>query len=559
MFNKKEKIFIKNMAEDFIASYSVKGRIIVKQLGEDAEDILNEINICQGLIKKIEGDSSMNKRLRKVIIPMVLTMTMSIGSNYIGSYKASAASTLPPTSVSQSELNKDNSMTLEQLKAIAKPLPEDAIRTETDKFGTSNELKFDSLLPEDANIYYTESIANDGTRYLNFYKFLYVSTAEQNTITYHEYVWYFINGVKDRAGKTQANEGNETLYKELFNAENNNAIPSEGGSSTPSSDNSNSSSNGSNSNSNGNISSKTYTQKRLGGADRIETSKLIAEEYNNSTVQNVVVTNGYSFADALSGSVLANKLQAPILLTGSDITDSSATIDYIKNHLDKNGTIYILGGEGAVNSEFVSKFKEMGFTNIKRLSGNTRYDTNNVINSELGASKGTPIVIANGENFADALSISSIASNKGYPIVLSSSQDLLSQVEKEINNIKPSQVYIVGGTGAVSDNVKNKIQSISGLSDDKVTRISGNTRYETSLAIAKYFNLDSSNVVIASGENYPDALSGSVLAAKDNAPIILVNNDAKIQKGYLDTTKYTNEILLGGIGSITNDVESSLK
>ncbi len=51
----------------------------------------------------------------------------------------------------------------------------------------------------------------------------------------------------------------------------------------------------------------------------------------------------------------------------------------------------------------------------------------------------------------------------------------------------------------------------------------GNNRYDTSLEICKYFNSDSDIAVIANGENFPDALSGSALAAKQNAPIVLTN------------------------------------
>ncbi|WP_010175663.1 S8 family serine peptidase [Bacillus coahuilensis] len=55
-------------------------------------------------------------------------------------------------------------------------------------------------------------------------------------------------------------------------------------------------------------------------------------------------------------------------------------------------------------------------------------------------------------------------------------------------------------------------------------RISGNTRYETSLAFAKKIadhSLDT--VILASGENYPDALAGGPLAESLNGTVILVN------------------------------------
>lgn len=47
---------------------------------------------------------------------------------------------------------------------------------------------------------------------------------------------------------------------------------------------------------------------------------------------------------------------------------------------------------------------------------------------------------------------------------------------------------------------------------DEIKRIAGSDRYETSLEIAREFN--SKNIVIASGENFPDALSGALVAKK---------------------------------------------
>ena len=74
------------------------------------------------------------------------------------------------------------------------------------------------------------------------------------------------------------------------------------------------------------------------------------------------------------------------------------------------------------------------------------------------------------------------------------------------------------------------MEQFSGISE--VMRISGNTRYETSLKIADYYK-DKINggskfeaVVIATGENFPDALAGSYLANKKNAPIIMINKSS---------------------------------
>ena len=60
-----------------------------------------------------------------------------------------------------------------------------------------------------------------------------------------------------------------------------------------------------------------------------------------------------------------------------------------------------------------------------------------------------------------------------------------------LSNIQPSEVYIIGGTGSVSDTVISEVKNlVPSLSYDKIVRIAGQTRYDTSLEICKYFNLE---------------------------------------------------------------------
>lgn len=189
---------------------------------------------------------------------------------------------------------------------------------------------------------------------------------------------------------------------------------------------------------------KKVSIERLYGLTRIDTSKAIAEKFNSTKLDNVIVATGLNFPDALAGSILAKKLNAPVLLTGLTPIESYPVIDYISKHLDEDGTVYILGGQGAVNETIVAAIRLTGHNNIVRLEGLSRYQTNKAINDKLNAAKGTPIVLATGKNFPDALSISSIAAIKGYPIVLTEKDSLPSESETTIKNIQPSKIYVIG-------------------------------------------------------------------------------------------------------------------
>ncbi len=124
-----------------------------------------------------------------------------------------------------------------------------------------------------------------------------------------------------------------------------------------------------------------------------------------------------------------------------------------------------------------------------------------------------------------------------------------------LNAIKPSEVIILGGKDAVSYDVEKQIKSITNLKDDSISRLWGKDRYETCINIAKHFKLDGDTICFATGLDYPDALAGSIIAAKLNAPIILIGKDVSTQTKYLDSIKYKNQIIFGGENAIPSSIE----
>lgn len=300
---------------------------------------------------------------------------------------------------------------------------------------------------------------------------------------------------------------------------------------------------------------KVYTSKRLGGLNRFETSLEIAKEYSSAPLDSVILTSAFDFPDALSGSVLAYKNNAPILLV--EKTDNAATLNYVKNNLKATGKIYVLGGETVVPATVVNSLKSMGYSNIERLGGLNRYETNLNIVNKLNVPQGTDVVIANSMIFADSLSVSSIASSKGMPIFLAKGS-LDSATLNKIKSIAPKNIYIIGGESAINSTIENQLKGVGA-----VTRIGGLNRFETSINIAKHFNLDTTTVAVANGMSFPDALTGSVLASKTNSPIILVNNKDGAsgitpQKTYLDSTKISKLYILGGTSAISDSIVNSL-
>ena len=305
----------------------------------------------------------------------------------------------------------------------------------------------------------------------------------------------------------------------------------------------------------------SYT--RIAGQDRFDTAKAIAMEGDTIGLKDVIIVSGNNFPDALSVSVLAKKLNAPILLVDSTVAHSSAALTFISDKLSKTGTIHIIGGTGIISDAFKTELNRLGFYNIDRIGGYDRYDTNTLIAQELVASKNTPIVIASGESFPDAISISSIASSYGYPILLTAKDSLPQGTKSYISSVQPSKVYIVGGTGVVSDAVQT---SINALTSATITRLAGTDRFDTSEKILSEFSLTPKTVYIASGIDFPDALAGSTLASVTGDPIVLVDPSIAgvppaIMK-YLQTLYSTgvgpNIVAFGGTGVIPDIVLDSV-
>ncbi|MDP4178386.1 MAG: cell wall-binding repeat-containing protein [Bacillota bacterium] len=295
---------------------------------------------------------------------------------------------------------------------------------------------------------------------------------------------------------------------------------------------------------------------RVQGTNRFKTSIAIADKVvSDATLDNVVLTSGYDFPDGLSGSTLAKKLNAPILMAGN-LSDSQDALNYIYAHLKQNGNVYILGGTGAVSKDTEETLKNKGYI-VTRLAGQDRIGTNTSITESLNTPEGTPVFIANAYSFPDALSVSSIAAINGYPILLTSTNTISSSIKDDLSKIKPSTVYIVGGTGVVSSDVENSIKAL--LPSSSIQRISGANRFETSMNVFTKFNLDTTNVVLASGLDFPDALSGSQLAAKLNASIVLADeNNLDAQQVNYTNKGITDFYILGGTGAVSGGAEETI-
>lgn len=290
------------------------------------------------------------------------------------------------------------------------------------------------------------------------------------------------------------------------------------------------------------------TVKRVSGNDRYSTSLAISKEGWKSS-DYAILTSGENYPDALSAAPLAKKYDCPIILT-SKYSLSDNIISELNRLAVKE--VFILGGSGVISDNIDIQLHSINI-NVSRIAGTDRYETSSKIAENLGTCD--EVFIANGENFADALSAAPIASIKNIPILLSPSDSLNKSSAAFINSKNIYKSYIVGDAASLSEDILNSMTNLN------PERIDGSDKYDRNINVITKFKdqIDFSTIFVASGNDFPDSLSGCALAAKANSPVILVNNNNfdKI-KNLIKDRDIRNVVILGGEGAVPNNVKEEL-
>ena len=291
------------------------------------------------------------------------------------------------------------------------------------------------------------------------------------------------------------------------------------------------------------------TVTRIAGSNRYETSMNIADKviswyYGDKPSDVIILASGNNFPDALSGSFLAIKNYAPILLINRN--NAAAIRSYVRNHLADNGKIYVLGGQRAVADEWVGSLASR--YNVVRLAGNNRYETNIKILEEAGFAWGGngAMLVCTGKGYADSLSASPIA----LPMLLVG-DELTDRQIAYLKERQGSEFHIIGGEGAVSEKVEKQLEKYGSI----IGRIKGENRFDTSRKIAEYYFSEPYFAFLATGSNYPDGLCGGPMASIVTAPILLVQNENFLANNLISEFIYDHNVfdgyVLGGENAVS--------
>lgn len=299
-------------------------------------------------------------------------------------------------------------------------------------------------------------------------------------------------------------------------------------------------------------SSVTTSVERITGRNRMRVAENISRRGWNSS-STVVIANGYQFTDALSGSPLAAYHEAPMLLVDNNGI-SSDTLEEI-TRLNASNAI-ILGGPASVPESVEATLQERGLE-VNRIGGQNRYDTSRMIAEELIELRGPSTAhLVNGDAYADAVSISSVAGRYRQPILLTRENELHPEVVSLTDQL--SDWRIIGGPNSISTNTENQLSS----NVDRATRLTGQDRYEVNQRVLNHWGIQGDHLYVGSGDAFADILTGSVLAARENTGVLLASNHSNHlgrAESYARNRGIENFFLLGGEQTLNANVKSTFE
>lgn len=179
---------------------------------------------------------------------------------------------------------------------------------------------------------------------------------------------------------------------------------------------------------------------------------------------------------------------------------------------------------------------------------------------DLGSTAGV-VFLARADVFADSLASGAVQSRG--PLLLTPPDALDPRVADELARLAPEQVVVLGGEGAVSQEV------IDGLAADghDVDRVGGDTRTDTAVGLAG-LSPDATTAVVVrgygddrAGSSWADSLSIGGWASSVGAPVLLTDGAGlpTAVRAYLRSSQVEEVVVVGGTDAVPDGVLADLR
>lgn len=285
--------------------------------------------------------------------------------------------------------------------------------------------------------------------------------------------------------------------------------------------------------------------ERVAGKNRVHTAISTSKRFFKKS-KYVIIADSGNYPDALTATVLAHVLDAPILLNNTRYLEDDVAREIVRLGATE---VIIVGGHKSISENVKSQLAKFDANKVQRIWGRDRYVTSSELAYEIERLTGkvNKAIIASGENFPDALATAPLGSKEIAPILLVTRNQMDKKVSKALKDLNINKVYVAGGQNSVSKKLEAQLPQV-------IRRFSGQDRYETAILVASYTYPESKEVFVASGETFPDALVIGPVCARRKAPILLSKSTpVKVTDDYIEKSKIEYLYIIGGTNTIHVD------
>lgn len=275
-----------------------------------------------------------------------------------------------------------------------------------------------------------------------------------------------------------------------------------------------------------------YSIERYAGDSRYDTSMVINEDLlDKSSVDEIIIVSGDSFADSISISSYAHNNDVPIFVTPKDAPQDM--INKIKSF--NPGKVFVVGGKTVIGD-----WVENNFDTAERIAGANRYETSRKVHDKFFKDSSKEVLYTTkGDSFPDSIAGVPLASNNDANIVLSDKS------AQEVTDLNPDKVVIFGerlpieynplngwvdGKYYRNDALVTGLQNIDGktyLFDAQGNNIKKNTNID-----GKWYIFDSKGNYVGKGKKYTSNASaysgGTQTASGEKARWGTIATDPKV-------------------------------
>lgn len=273
-----------------------------------------------------------------------------------------------------------------------------------------------------------------------------------------------------------------------------------------------------------------------------------------------VVCRDDDAADCLAGAGLLVDGGPLVFVPGGP---NGSLPDGVANELGRSvragGRVLVLGGPQAVSARVFQQLQSaLPGRGVDRLFGDDRFETAAAVARRIAPNGSNRVLLARGDNPADATAAAALAARDGLPVLLTAHGGLLDPAADYLRSTTVKDVVLLGGPHALSGTVDQQVDRFA-----RSSRAYGQTRTSTAVAVArsgKLWNRSSvgAQAAVVAVPGFGDrawqaTLAAAPVAAHLDAPIVYLAPDHVPggSGGEHDTTEYVAGLEVRGADRVT--------